>query len=269
MLLVLAMPYYVRTRRKRVVKLPDGREIDFGVWDLRDFIQPRCNASTEIYVGAFSRLVSEFDSVRDLVNKIGLHNVLVKYAWNIVNVEVKYRYDDPVFNVPDYWLLANETWSQRHGDCEDSSFLLESVIEHILEIDGSGDPSARSYAVIGYYYDGQQYYGHAWVLYRSDKIVPKDRWAWIETTLEEEVPQHIWFLWRPEDLVPVYWFNSRESYRILEDYEVLGLDEEYIETHRGAIDAMIAYVETGKRLKVKWMHKGRRTPKVVETIYVA
>ena len=262
------MPYYVRTRRKRVVRLPDGKEIDFGEWDLRDFLQPRSLASTEVYIKAFTRLVNEFVGIRDLANMIGLHNVLIKYAWNIVNVEVKYRYDDPVFNVADFWLLPNETWSQRQGDCEDISFLLQSVIEHILEFDGSSDPSAWSYAVIGYYFDGENYYGHAWVLYRSDKIVPKDRWAWIETTLESEVPQHIWYLWRPEELIPVYWFNSRVSYMILEDHDMLGLSKDYVEKHKAMIEAMIDYVEVGRRLKVKWMHKGCRTPKISEKLYV-
>jgi len=34
------------------------------------------------------------------------------------------------------------------------------------------------------------------------------------------------------------------------------------------IEAMIDYVEAGRRLKVKWMHKSRRTPKIPEKLYV-
>jgi len=75
-------------------------------------------------------------------------------------------------------------------------------------------------------------------------------------------------MWGPEELIPVYWFNSRESYMKLEDHGMLGLSKDYVEKHKAMIEAMIDYVEVSKKLSVKWLLKGCRTPKIAEKLYV-
>jgi len=107
------------TKRKRVVKLPD-KEIDFGEWDLSDFIMPDSLASKEVFAEAWGRLsqfyAENYSYAKALEKYIGMHNMLVKEIWNVVNIKIKYRYDDLVFQTPDFWLIANEVWTQKHGD---------------------------------------------------------------------------------------------------------------------------------------------------------
>ena len=250
------------TRRKRVVKLPDGREIDFGAWKLTDFIMPDCFASRAVFAeawGRLSRFFAENPSYASKLEKtIGLDAMVVKELWNVVNIKIAYRHDDPVFQTPDFWQLPNETWGMGKGDCEDTTFLLESAIRGFSK-------DAEAYAVLGFYVDpySRKPYGHAWVLYKAD-FYPK--WLWLETTWDTAISQSVWYVWDPDTLVPVYWFSEREAHRIDRDYEMLGLTEQYVEAWRELIDAMIDYVEAGRWLRIKWMHKGRRVPAALEKI---
>jgi len=166
-------------------------------------------------------------------------------------------------------MVPNETWKQRMGDCEDTTFLLTSTIYRVKRGWGELDEVAKNavaYGCLGYYIDPAtgNYYGHGFVIYSTDRIAG-GRWLWVETTLEDEVPQNIWYLASFDILLPVYFFTDSEMYRIDKDYSRLGLTKDYVEKHKEAIDAMIDYVETGKWLSVKWMHKSRRPakPKVV------
>jgi len=255
------------TKRKRVVKLPD-REINFGDWKLTDFIVPECLATHEVFAKAWGRL-SDFyrmypNYAITLEKYIGFHNMLIKEMWNVVNLEIKYRHDDPIFQTPDFWLLPNEAWTQKHGDCEDTTFLLVSAIEGFLE---SIKVNNKIYACIGFYIDPYKNvaYGHAFPIYKAEFY--KD-WLWLESTLESAVSQSTWYVWTPQYLIPVYFFNKREAHRIDRDYELLGLDEKYVEAHRDLIYEMIDYVEFGRWSKVKWMHKGRRVPVLLSTLVV-
>ncbi|RLG75144.1 MAG: hypothetical protein DRO12_05890 [Thermoprotei archaeon] len=254
-------------KRKRVVKL--GREIDLGDFYLTDFVQPYSYGPEEAVKQAWENLMGYYKADPEgfvrLMNLIGLFNMYVKELWNLVNTEIKYRHDDPVFQTPDFWLLPNETWKQKEGDCEDTTFMLLSAIYRVKRGWEANDEVARravAYGCIGYYvdYSGAPY-GHGFIIYSTDRIL-NGRELWIETTLESEVSQSIWYLADFNRLVPVYFFTDRECFRIDKDYERLGLTEDYVDKHRDLIDAMIEYVETGRRLKVKWMHKGRRTPQL-------
>ena len=253
------------TKRKRVIKLPDGKEIDFGAWKLTDFIMPDSYASQAVFAEAWGRLSQFFaenpDYARKIEKIIGLDNMVIKEIWNVVNIEIKYRHDDPVFQTPDFWMLPNEVWTQKKGDCEDVSFLLESAIRGFSR-------EAQAYATLGIYLDpfSRKPYGHAWVLYKAD-FYP--RWLWLETTWDTAVPQSVWYVWDPDTLVPVYWFSEREAHRVDRDFEMLGLTGEYVRKHNYLIRAMIDYVEEGVRLNYKFMHKGIRTPRATEKIVLA
>jgi len=255
-------------RRKRVVRL-GGSEVDLGDFFLTDFVMPKSYGAECVVWEGWDRLSELYkrdpDTFVSLMNQIGHYNMYVKELWNVVNLKIKYRYDDPVFQTPDFWMLPNETWKQLMGDCEDTTFLLLSAIYNVKRGWESADDIAKEaveYGCIGYYIDYQgNVYGHGFCIRKTSKIA-SGRWLWIETTLEDEVPQSIWYLADFSKLIPVYFFTDKECYRIDKDFGLLGLTEDYVEEHRDLIDAMIEYVETGKWLKVKWMHKGRRVPKL-------
>ena len=251
-------------RRKRVIKLSD-REIDLGDHYLTDFVRYNCCATDQIMWEAWRKLSSIYSQNPNifvsLMNKIGLYNMYVKEIWNVINVKVRYRFDDPVFQVPDFWMFPNETWGQLMGDCEDTTFLLLSAVLRVKYGWESGDDVAKEaveYGCLGFYIDHQNNaYGHAFMIRKTSKIA-NGRWLWVETTLENEVPQSVWYLVDFNQLVPVYFFTDKESYRIDKDYAKLGLTKDYVNQHQDLINQMIDYVETGKWLKVKWMHKTRR-----------
>ena len=263
-------------RRKRVIKLPD-REIDLGDFYLTDFVQPSSYAAEQVMWEGWDRL-TEFhkedpEAFAELVNRIGLYNMYVKEIWNVVNIKIKYRYDDPVFQTPDFWLTNNEVYKQGRGDCEDTCFLTLSAVLRVKRLWEAFDDVAKgavTYGCIGYYIDPvtRDAYGHGFVIHSTDRIAG-GRWLWVETTFEDAVPQSIWYLADFDVLLPVYFFTDRECYRIDRDYGKLGLSEDYVERYKDLIDAMIQYVETGKWLKVKWMHKSRRVPELTEKIYIS
>jgi len=159
------------------------------------------------------------------------------YVYNVSTTSKTYCVPFVVHNCP------NETWGMGKGDCEDTTFLLESAIRGFSR-------EAEAYACIGFYVDpfSRKPYGHAWVIYKAS-FYPK--WLWLETTWDTAI---------------VYWSSEREAHRVDRDYEMLGLTEEYVDAHRELIDAMIDYVEAGRWLRIKWMHKGRRVPAALEKI---
>jgi len=260
-------------RRKRVVKLASG-EVSLGDFYLTDWVTPNSYACDSVASTAWERLGSLYRSdpstFTSIMNSVGLYNMYVKELWNVVNVQVGYRYDDPVFQTPDFWLLPNETWTLKFGDCEDTTFLLLSSIVRVRS--SWNDPTAREsveYGVIGFYRDFRgDYYGHAFIIRRSGRIAG-GRWLWVETTLDSEVPQHMWYLWNPNTLIPVYWFDDVKVYRLDRDYGMLGLTEEYVKSHESYVKAMIDYVEAGKWLSVKWMHKKKRPARVGEYVHIS
>ncbi|MCS4541347.1 MAG: transglutaminase-like domain-containing protein [Euryarchaeota archaeon] len=49
-------------------------------------------------------------------------------VFNYVHLNVAYESDEKVWNQPEYWGRANETWKKGKGDCEDKAILLTSLI---------------------------------------------------------------------------------------------------------------------------------------------
>jgi hypothetical protein len=257
-------------RNKRVLWIPKEpgsqvmQRIDLGDMYLSDFIQPEMYAVDELLSMGLNKAMSllQKPEMIKLMNRIGFFNMVVKEVWNVANVTIKYRRDTYTMKRADFWLLPNETWEMGVGDCEDTTFLVASAIDRLSSGWSRVDETAKEskyYAMLGYYLEGGNYYGHAWVVYHSTKIW-KD-WLWIETTLESEVSQSIWYPVSWNVLVPVYWFNKKEAYRIDKDYDMLGLKQEFVERHWRYIEAMISYVEEGvieAMAKTSWRHKQKR-----------
>jgi len=93
--------------------------------------------------------------------------------WKHVAENVQYVADEDSSGVSDFWLYPAETLTLRKGDCEDTSFLLASLLlasgisEHCIRV------------VLGKVLGSQGEYGHAWVVYQSEE----GKWCLMESTL--------------------------------------------------------------------------------------
>jgi len=261
------------TKRKRVVK-PEGKpEVDLGVFRLRDWIQPNCYAvAKEVIDKVMERWFSLSAEEQDYaIRNVGFGNALVKLAWNVVNTEIRYRYDWDLFNQADFWMFPSETWAMRFGDCEDTTMLLASAVLRLFEVVNDFQLSwvrrwftrdaPVCYACIGFFRGLDAPYGHAWVMFKNPKHQFSKDWLVLETTLENEVPLYLWILWSKDAYVPVYLFNDYDMLRIDRDYGKLGLEKDYVERYKTLIDAMINYVEAGVPTPQKWVHKTIRPVK--------
>ncbi|MEM2446527.1 MAG: hypothetical protein QW734_07700 [Candidatus Bathyarchaeia archaeon] len=231
---------------------------------LSEFIDPSSYGAQVVFTNAVSKLVKhlkEDEKWYSYVNRYGLANILAVLCWSYVNVNVPYRYDTEVFKRADYWLTPSETISTfKAGDCEDTSFLLASALENVVNME-KPNPK-RYYACIGYYYDGA-YWGHAFILWYNDYL--KGLYVF-ETTWDDEVSPFVWYNWQRERYVPAIMFNRKYYGTLLnkETREDLCVNEEYVKRHEEAVKAMIDYVLTGRPLKQSWRHKTkeRRVPRL-------
>jgi hypothetical protein len=259
------------TKRKRVVVV-GGKELDLGVYWLRDWIQPQCYAVENL----IDKVMDKWDALGsqqlDAIRNVGFGNALVKLAWNIVNTEIRYRTDEDLFNQADFWLFPSEVYGGlMAGDCEDSSFTLASAVLRLFEIVGDFQLSWWSrwfnrdapncQVWLGFVYQGGQYFGHAWVSFRNPKYQFSKGWLILESTFEDEVPMNLWIVWTKDIYIPVYMFNQYDSWRIDKDFAKLGLTQDYVDKYRDLINSMINYVEAGVRMPQKWVHKRIRPVK--------
>ncbi|NYT01421.1 MAG: transglutaminase-like cysteine peptidase [Methanosarcinales archaeon] len=98
--------------------------------------------------------------------------------WKYVAENVQYVTDEESSGVVDFWLYPAETLTLRKGDCEDSSFLLASL----LLASGISDHCFR--VVLGKVQGAQGDYGHAWVVYQGED----GKWCQLESTANSVPP---------------------------------------------------------------------------------
>lgn len=96
--------------------------------------------------------------------------------WDYVAKSIDYVTDMSNFGLDDIWLFPEETLLLGKGDCEDTSFLLASL----LLASGISEQCVR--VVIGKVAcpAPAETYGHAWVVYQCES----GQWCLLETTLE-------------------------------------------------------------------------------------
>jgi hypothetical protein len=94
--------------------------------------------------------------------------------WDYVARKVEYITDKRAFGLDDYWLFPEETLVLGKGDCEDSSFLLASM----LLASGISESCVR--AVLGRISTPDGSYGHAWVVYQNES----GQWCLLESTID-------------------------------------------------------------------------------------
>lgn len=104
-------------------------------------------------------------------------------AWNIwkyVAESIAYVTDKDAQGIDDFWQFPEETLILRKGDCEDSSFLLATL----LLASGISDHCVR--VVLGKVTSPDGVIGHAWVVYQNESGV----WCLFESTLDS-VPSNL------------------------------------------------------------------------------
>jgi hypothetical protein len=100
--------------------------------------------------------------------------------WDYVSNCVQYITDKKSCGLEDFWLFPEETLVLQKGDCEDSSFLLATL----LLASGISEHCVR--VVLGRVSTPDGAYGHAWVVYQNEL----GRWCLLESTLDA-VPSNL------------------------------------------------------------------------------
>lgn len=101
-------------------------------------------------------------------------------VWKYVAENIEYVSDKKAFGMPDFWLFPAETLTLRRGDCEDSSFLLATL----MIASGISEHCVR--VVIGRVFTRNTAYGHCWVVYQNES----GTWCLLESTLNS-IPQRL------------------------------------------------------------------------------
>jgi hypothetical protein len=105
--------------RKRVIK-PEGKpEVDLGVYQLSDWLQPDCYAVSKLLIDKIMEKWVNLggEAQKSAIANVGEGNAYVKLAWNLINTEIRYRTDDDLFNQADFWMFNGECYSMKFGDC--------------------------------------------------------------------------------------------------------------------------------------------------------
>lgn len=161
------------------------------------------------------------DIIRDLQKKAKLptgkdpgdFDRRARAIWAFVATSVTYEYDDAEGKA-DFWMFPPEVHTLAKGDCEDTSFLLASLL-----IACGVSPFCVRVA-LGEVFDekGASLGGHCWPVYKNES----GRWCILESTLDQ-VPSRLPEadpLTRPGQAfqyVPYYCFNNHHLWAILPD----------------------------------------------------
>lgn len=159
---------------------------DTVVWDKRAVLgYPGLYIPTDIRQWLSNR---ENEVLRRALQEIGLpssrqagtFDIRAWRIWDYVARMVEYVPDKQAFGLEEFWLFPEETLLLRKGDCEDSCFLLASLLfasgisEHVVRV------------VLGQVVSDQSAYGHAWVVYQNEQGI----WCLLESTLDS-VPDRL------------------------------------------------------------------------------
>jgi transglutaminase-like putative cysteine protease len=114
------------------------------------------------------------DIVLPSVREAGTFDLRAWKIWNYVATDVQYITDKSTFGLDDFWLFPEETLVLHKGDCEDSSFLLATL----LLASGISEHCVR--VVLGTVSTPDGSFGHAWVVYQNESGC----WCLLESTLD-------------------------------------------------------------------------------------
>ncbi|OPX75606.1 MAG: Transglutaminase-like superfamily protein [Methanosaeta sp. PtaB.Bin018] len=94
--------------------------------------------------------------------------------WDYVVRSVEYVTDKRASGLEDFWLFPEETLMLHKGDCEDTSFLLATL----MLASGISEHCVR--VVLGKISSPEGAFGHAWVVYQNET----GTWCLLESTLD-------------------------------------------------------------------------------------
>jgi transglutaminase-like putative cysteine protease len=95
--------------------------------------------------------------------------------WKYVAENVEYAEDKASQGLPDFWLFPAETITLKKGDCEDTSFLVATL----MIASGISEQCVR--VVLGTVTMKNNTYGHCWVAYQDES----GTWCLVESTLSQ------------------------------------------------------------------------------------
>jgi len=239
----------VIAKNKRVVNGYNLTDMELVEW-----IDPLSWGGSDVFYRAYAKIVEECADPQFLqwLQTFGLDNFLANHCWNIVNTEIDYIGDTEMFNRADWWCLPSECLNWKKGDCEDTAFLLAAALENVKLCCEREDDTY--FAVLGYFVDQANYYGHGFVLYYNSYL---QGWYVLETTWDNEISPFVWYNWDPNLYVPAIAFNRPNVLLMTSQAQrqKLGLSDSWYNQYEALIQDMINYVTTGKLLKVSWLHK--------------
>lgn len=184
-------------RRKRLVKIGDTVYDCGGEQLLLEFIEPDTAGAFAVYSEAIRQAVEYIKKGYSF----NLEDLLINRIWSVVNLSIKYQFDNKFI---DYWNSPSETWSDKLGDCEDSTFLGQAAVE----VSG-GNLAKRSYVAIGYYIQQNSWFGHAFGVYTPTVL---NQMCILEYTWDTDVPPYIWYPLKGNPAYhPSILFNKREE----------------------------------------------------------
>lgn len=136
--------------------------------DIREWIKPPPN-------NQLSKALSQIEDL-PLAKYLGSFNQRAILIWAYVAKEITYVYDKDAHGLPDFWMFPEELLTTKLGDCEDSTYLLCSLLL------ASGISPFCVRAVLGRVYDenGKLLGGHAWPCYKDEEGF----WRLLESTLD-------------------------------------------------------------------------------------
>ena len=92
----------------------------------------------------------------------------------------------------EYWKFPSETWADKKADCEDTSFLLTSLLRNAVD----------AQVAAGIFTNGIQEWGHAWVVVKIDgnsyvlestlSSMPENPWVTEEEFSDNYIPYIYW-----------------------------------------------------------------------------
>lgn len=153
--------------------------------------------------------------------------------WDYVARNIKYNHDCKIQRKVDFWLFPSEVHTLQEGDCEDSSFLLASLLI------GSGISPFNVRVALGELRDkkGKSLGGHCWVIYKNEA----GRWCILESTFDK-APWSMPLADRMTDggdvsYLPYYCFNNYHLWVIYHDSTAKYSDlKTYLKKRKGMPD---------------------------------
>jgi len=138
--------------RKRKVSRADG-SVAYCPFDVRRWILP---PDDELMGKAWEQLARQRKRYLQACHKRHRSDRKAKVVWDFVVEQIPFVADA---KNDDHWQFPPETLMLSHGDCEDKSFLIASLLL------AAGIPASRVRVMLGLLISPQRKEGHAWPMY--------------------------------------------------------------------------------------------------------